>query len=63
MVLKMGNSGAVDVANSWSVGGRMHCNDVHNYFLRKLKDQGLLIIRYIVRDDNDSQRIDVSCIQ
>jgi len=40
MVLKMDNSGAVDIANSWSVGGRTHHVDVHNDFLRELKDQG-----------------------
>jgi hypothetical protein len=33
MVLKMDNSGAVNIANSWSVGGRMHHVDVRNYFL------------------------------
>ena len=27
--------------------------DVCNYFLQELKDQGLLIIRYIPRDSND----------
>jgi len=41
IVLEMYNSGAADIANSWSVGGRMRHVDVHNYFLRKLKDQGL----------------------
>ncbi len=44
MVLKMDNSSAVDIANSWSVGGRMLHVNVHNYFLRKIKDQGLLVI-------------------
>ncbi len=29
-VLKMDNSDAVDIANSWSVGGRMHHVKVHN---------------------------------
>ena len=47
MVLKMDNSGAVDIANSWSVGGRMRHVDVHNYFLQELKDQGLLVIKHI----------------
>ena len=44
MVLEMDNSGAVDIANSWSVGGRMCHVDVRNYFLHELKDQGLLAI-------------------
>ena len=34
MVLEMDNLGAVDIANSWSVGGRTHHVDVCNYFLR-----------------------------
>ncbi len=32
MVLEMDNSGAVNNANSWSVGGRTGHVDVHNYF-------------------------------
>jgi hypothetical protein len=54
MVLEMDNSGAVDVANSWNVGGRTHHVDVRNYFLCKLKDQGLLIIRHIAGESNDA---------
>jgi len=45
MVLEMDNSGAVDIANSWSAGSRMCHGAVCNYFLCKLKDQGLLVIR------------------
>ena len=44
MVRKMDNSGTVDIANSWSVGGRTRHVNVRNYFLCKLKDQGLLVI-------------------
>jgi hypothetical protein len=33
MVLEMDNSRAVEIANSWSVGGRMRHVDVRNYFL------------------------------
>ena len=54
MVLEMDNSGAVDIANSWSVGGRMCHIDVHNYFLRELKDQGLLVIKHIAGEKNDA---------
>ena len=54
MVLEMDNSGAVDIANSWSVGGRMHHVDIRNYFLHKLKDQGLLVIRHIAGESNDA---------
>jgi hypothetical protein len=54
MVLEMDNKGAVDLANSWSVGGRTRHVDVRMYFLRELKDDGLLIIRHISGDDNDT---------
>ena len=33
MVLKMENSGAADIANSWGVGGRTRHVNVHSYFL------------------------------
>ncbi len=54
MVLEMDNSSAVDIANSWSVGSRTHHVDVRNYFLRKLKDQGLIVIKHIAGDQNDA---------
>lgn len=39
ILLKIDNSGAVDIANSWGVGGQiLHITD-HNYLLRELKDQ------------------------
>jgi hypothetical protein len=53
MVLEMDNKGAVDLANSWSVGGCTRHVDVQMYFLRELKDVGLLIIRHISGNDND----------
>ncbi len=57
MILEMDDSGAVDIANSWSVGGRMHHIDVQNYFLRELKDQGLLVIKHIAGEQNDANII------
>ena len=54
MVLEMDNKGAVGLANNWSVGGRTRHVDVRNYFLRDLKDEGTLLIRYVPGDDNDA---------
>jgi hypothetical protein len=54
MTLEMDNSGLVDIANSWSVGGRTHHVDVRNYFLQELKDQGLLVIKHIAGEQNDA---------
>ena len=54
MLLEMDNKGAVDLANNWSVGGRTRHADVRNYFLRDLKDEGILVIRHVPGDDNDA---------
>ena len=54
MVLEMDNHGAVDMANNWSVGGRTRHIDVKNYFLRELKDQGILVVWYVPGDRNDA---------
>ncbi len=54
MVLEMDNSGAVDTSDSWSMGGRTQHVDVRNYFLRKVKDQGLLVIGHIAGELNDA---------
>ena len=54
MMLEMDNSGTVHIGNSWSMRGRTHHVDVHNYFLCKLKDQGLLVIRHIAGELNDA---------
>jgi hypothetical protein len=54
MILEMDNSGAVDIANSWSVGGRMRHVDVRNYFLQELIDQGLLVIKHIAGEQHDA---------
>ena len=54
MVLEMDNKGAVDLANNWSVGGRTRHMDVRNYFLRELKDQGIIVIRHVPGDENEA---------
>ena len=54
MILEMDNKGAVDLANNWSVGGRTRHVDVRNYFLRELKDEGLLLVQHIPGDQNDA---------
>jgi len=54
MVLEMDNKGAVDIANSWSVGGCTRHIDVRNHYLRQLKDLGLLAITAISGEENDA---------
>ena len=53
MVLEMDNRGAVDLANSWSVGGRTRHVDVRQYFLRELKEAGILNVKWVPGDEND----------
>ena len=42
MVLMVDNKGAKDLANNWSVGGCSRHIEVRFYFLRKLKEAGLI---------------------
>lgn len=54
MILEMNNLGAIDIVDSWIVDGRTHHVDIHNSFLRELKDQGFLLVKHIAGDINDS---------
>ena len=45
MVLEMDNQGAVDLANGWAVGGRTQHVDVRIYYIRELKEAGILEIK------------------
>jgi len=54
MVLEMDNKGAVDLANSLSVGGRTRHVDVRMHYLRQLKDEGMIVIRHISGEENET---------
>jgi len=54
MILKMDNKGAKDLINNWSVGGRMRHIEVKYYFLRELKEKGLIKVEWIRSEDNCS---------
>jgi hypothetical protein len=45
MILEIDNKGAVDLANNWSVGGRTRHVEVREYFLRELKEQGIVLTK------------------
>jgi hypothetical protein len=47
MILEIDNKGMVDIANNWSVGGRTRHMNTRYYFLRELKEAG--VIRVIWR--------------
>ena len=54
MKLEMDNSGAVDHTNSWSVGGHMRHVGTKQVFLCELKEDGILVVKWIPTDTNDS---------
>jgi hypothetical protein len=54
MTAEMDNSGARDLANSWSVGGRTRHVDVRMFFLRELKEEGLVVYIHIPGPENEA---------
>eukprot|EP00957_Ditylum_brightwellii_P005851 444886-Ditylum_brightwellii.AAC.1 len=45
MILEIDNSGAVDLANNWSAGGRTCHMETRMFFLRDLKEAGIIEVR------------------
>jgi len=45
MILELDNKGAVDIANNWSVAGRRKHIDTKQYFVRELKEDGIIKVR------------------
>jgi hypothetical protein len=54
MVLEINNKGAKDLAHNWSIGGQTRHITTKINFLRELKEQGILIIRWIPTTANRS---------
>ena len=50
MILHVDNKGAVELANNWTVGGRTRHIEVRQYFLRELKEQNMILTRWIPGD-------------
>jgi hypothetical protein len=46
MILEVDNKGAVDLANNWSAAGRTRHVASRVYFLRELKEQGILEVKW-----------------
>ena len=46
MILEVDNKGAVDLINNYSVGGRTCHMGTRQYYLRELKEQGLMPVRW-----------------
>jgi Reverse transcriptase (RNA-dependent DNA polymerase) len=54
MILEVDNKGAKDLSNNWSVGGRLRHIDVRQFFLRDLKEDSRIVLKWILTDDNTS---------
>jgi hypothetical protein len=54
VILKIDNKGAVDLANSWSISGGTKHMEVRYQFLRELKEKGILRVKWIPGNENDS---------
>ena len=54
MILEVDNKGAVDIANNWSVSGRTKHIDTKQYFLRQMKEEGIIKVIWIPGIINDS---------
>jgi hypothetical protein len=52
MTLEIDNKGFVDFTQSWSTGGRMRHIDYRFYFLRELREEGIIRVHWIRSEDN-----------
>ena len=52
MVLKINNIGAIDLENNWSTGRRKRHMETRMFFLRELKDDGILKIVWVEGENN-----------
>jgi hypothetical protein len=46
MILEVDNKGAFDLANNWSAGGRTRHVATRVTFLRELKEEGILVVKW-----------------
>ena len=54
ILFEINNKGAVDLTKNWSVVGETMHIDVKQYFLWKLKEEGLLQIKHVLGDQKDA---------
>jgi hypothetical protein len=51
MILEIDNKGFVDFTQTWSTGGRMRHIDCRYYFLRELREEGIIQVKRIRSED------------
>ena len=54
MILQMDNKGAIDLCNNWSTSGRTRHVQIRYYWLRELKEAGVIEPKWIPSDQNPS---------
>ena len=54
MVLELDNKGTVDLVNNYIVGGRTRHMETRQYYLRELKEQGVMVVKCIPVTENSS---------
>ena len=54
MRLEVDNKGAKDLTHNWSVGGRTRHVNVREWFLRDLKEEGVVEVKWISGDNNSA---------
>ena len=54
MDLYIDNKGVVDFTANWNTGGRMRHIDVRYYFLRELREEGVIKVHWIDTAANES---------
>jgi hypothetical protein len=52
MILRIDCKGAVDLANSWSIGGQTRHIETKQWFLRELKERGIVKVVWIRGENN-----------
>eukprot|EP00957_Ditylum_brightwellii_P099875 7610697-Ditylum_brightwellii.AAC.1 len=52
MILEIDNSGAVDLANNWSAGGRTSHMETRMFFLHDLKEARIIEVHWLKGDEN-----------
>jgi hypothetical protein len=54
MIIECDNKGAVDLVNGWSIGGGTKHMDIRIMFVRELKEQGVMSVKWVPTDENES---------
>jgi len=54
VILELDNNGEVDIANNWSVVGRTKHIDTKQFFIRQLKEEGIIRVIWILGKINNA---------